>query len=219
MLGRIPHQKFSFYHLPTRGRAGIKLGDAWYISNVSIIFDCSMLLYYPFWMFMGFILHIYIIFGTNLLTGGPARIAVFLPISVFRRKGISNGVQTEWNLRERDFWNERDPENLECKSRNNRSLHEIGGRPPCRARPPISWAPQASTDVLLLPIYTYVPRKHPGAPRNTISTTVTFCIREISSWSLRRHSAGGGIDHGGLLHQHPCPSDELWVVYHRPTGP
>ena len=49
-----------------------------------------MLLYYPFWMFMGFILHIYIIFGTNLLTGGLARIVVFLPISVFRRKGISN---------------------------------------------------------------------------------------------------------------------------------
>jgi hypothetical protein len=28
MLGSIPHQKISFYHLPTRGRAGIKLGDA-----------------------------------------------------------------------------------------------------------------------------------------------------------------------------------------------
>ena len=28
MLGSIPHQKFRFYHLPTRGRAGIKLGDA-----------------------------------------------------------------------------------------------------------------------------------------------------------------------------------------------
>ena len=28
MLGRNPHQKFCFYHLPTRGRAGIKLGDA-----------------------------------------------------------------------------------------------------------------------------------------------------------------------------------------------
>ena len=54
-----------------------------------------MLLYYPFWMIMGFILHIYIIFWTNLLIGGPAHIAVFLPISVFRRKGISNGVQTE----------------------------------------------------------------------------------------------------------------------------
>ena len=28
MLGSIPHQKFCFYHLPTRGRAGIKIGDA-----------------------------------------------------------------------------------------------------------------------------------------------------------------------------------------------
>ena len=54
-----------------------------------------MLLYYPFFMFMGFTLHFYIIFGTNLLTGGPARIAVLSPISVFQRKGISNGVQTE----------------------------------------------------------------------------------------------------------------------------
>ena len=112
MLGSIPHQKFCFYHLPTRGGAGIKLGDAWYVSNVSIIFDCSMLLYYPFWMFMGFTLHFYIIFGTNLLTGGPAQIAIFLPISVFRRKGISNGVQTEWNLRERSFWNKRNPGDL-----------------------------------------------------------------------------------------------------------
>ena len=136
MLESIPHQKIYFYHLPTRGRAGIKLGDAWYVSNVSIIFDCSMLLYYLFWMFMGFTLHFHIIFGTNLLTGGPARIAVFLPISVFQRKGISNGVQMEWNLRERDFWNERDPENLECKSRSKRGVQEIGGHAhPSWARP------------------------------------------------------------------------------------
>ena len=45
-----------------------------------------MLLYYLFWMFMGFTLHFYIIFGTNLITGGPAHIVVFLPILVFRRK-------------------------------------------------------------------------------------------------------------------------------------
>ena len=62
---------------------------------------------------MGFIIHFYIIFGTNLLTGGLAQIAVFLPISVFRRKRISNGVQTEWNLREHAFRNKRDPEDLE----------------------------------------------------------------------------------------------------------
>ena len=81
-------------------------------------------------MFMGFTLHFYIIFGTNLLTGGPARIAVFLPILVFRRKGISNGVQTEWNLRESDFWNKRNPEDLEWKSRNKRGGHEGARRAP-----------------------------------------------------------------------------------------
>ena len=46
-------------------------------------------------MLMGFTKHFYIIFGTNLLTGGPTHIIVFLPISVFRRKGISNGVETD----------------------------------------------------------------------------------------------------------------------------
>ena len=128
MLGSIPHQKFCFYHLPTRGRAGIKLGDAWYVSNVSIIFDCSMLYYLLFWTILGFIFHFYIIFGTNLLTGGPAQNCCFLPISEFRRKRISNGVQTEWNLRERDFWNERDPEDLDPTSRKQPGGHELGGR-------------------------------------------------------------------------------------------
>ena len=48
-----------------------------------------MLLYYPFWMFMGFILHIYIIFGTNLLIGGPARIAVFFAyFSISKKRNI-----------------------------------------------------------------------------------------------------------------------------------
>ena len=37
-------------------------------------------------MFMGFILHIYIIFGTNLLTGGPARIDIFCLFQYFEEK-------------------------------------------------------------------------------------------------------------------------------------
>ena len=152
MLGSIPHQKLSFYHLPTRGRAGIKLGDAWYVSNVSIIFDCSMLYYLLFWTILGFIFHFYIIFGTNLLTRGPAQNCYFLPISVFRRKGISNGVQTEWNLRERDFWNERDPEDLECKSRRSRGAHEIGGRAPPIGHAPCLVGPSGVHHVLLPPI-------------------------------------------------------------------
>ena len=133
MPSSTPHQKFCFYHLPTRGRAGIKLGDAWYVSNVSIIFDCSMLYYLLFWTLLGFIIHFYIIFGTNLLTGGPAQNCCFLPISVFRRNRISNGVQTEWNLRERDFLTERDPGDLDPTPRSARGGHEGGGHPPGRA--------------------------------------------------------------------------------------
>ena len=56
-----------------------------------------MLLYYPFWMFMGFILHIYIIFGTNLLTGGLARIDVFFAyFSISKKRNIKrspNGMK------------------------------------------------------------------------------------------------------------------------------
>jgi hypothetical protein len=33
-----PQKLFFYFHLPTRGRAGVKLRGAWYVSNVSIIF-------------------------------------------------------------------------------------------------------------------------------------------------------------------------------------
>ena len=162
---------------------------------------------------MGFTMHFYIIFGTNLLTGGPVQIVVFLPISVFRRKVISSGVQTEWNLCESYFWNKRNLGDLEWTSRKKWGDHEAGGAPAP------SWAPHSSPDRLPSPIYTHIPWKHPGAPRNPISTAATFCTREIPSWGLFWRSVGGGIDHGGLLHQHHSLSDDVWVVYHRPLGP
>ena len=55
-----------------------------------------MLLYYQFWMFMGFTKHFYIIFGINLLTGGPAQIAVFLCIfQCFAEKEYQ--TESKWN--------------------------------------------------------------------------------------------------------------------------
>ena len=79
-------------------------------------------------MLMGYIIHFYIIFGTNILTEGPVQIAVFLPISVFRRKGISNGIQTEWNLREDRFLSKRNHGDLEWTSRKQGGGHEAGRR-------------------------------------------------------------------------------------------
>ena len=45
-----------------------------------------MLYYQLFWTLLGFIIHFYIIFGTNLLTGGPAGIAVFCLFKCFEEK-------------------------------------------------------------------------------------------------------------------------------------
>ena len=84
-----------------------------------------------------------------------------------------------------------------------------GARLAPRARPPPSWAPCCSTNVLLPPIYTYVPPNDQIQSQKPNSTAATFCIREIPSWSLPRRSAGGRIDHGGLLLQHHSPYDEL----------
>ena len=159
-----------------------------------------MLLYYPFWMFMGFTLHFYIIFGTNLLTEGPTQIVVFLPISVFRRKGISNGVQTERNLREWSFWNKRDQGDLEWTSSNKRGSHEGTRRAP-HPRGPLERQP---TYFFLLYISTYpeniqehheklFPPPQPsvsarshlgafaGAPPKGESTTQGFYINTIGS--------------------------------------
>ena len=47
-------------------------------------------------MFMGFIIHFYIIVGTNLLTGGPAHIAVFLCLfQYFKEKEYQ--TESKWN--------------------------------------------------------------------------------------------------------------------------
>ena len=160
-----------------------------------------MLYYLLFWTILGFIFHFYIIFGTNLLTGGPTQNCCFLPISEFHRKIISkeskrnetfgnvifgtNVIQRTWSL---------------CQEINQESTRQ-------GARPPPSWGPCCSADVLLPPMNTYVPPNQQKHPRKPNSTAATFCTREIPSWGLFRRSAGGGIDHGGLLHQHHSLSD------------
>ena len=78
-------------------------------------------------------------------------------------------------------------------SRHQPGGHEVGGAPTPWARPPPSWGPWCSTDVLLPPIYTYVLPNHQRHPRKPNSTAATFCTREIPSWGLFRRPARGGI--------------------------
>ena len=106
---------------------------------------------------MGFILHIYIIFVTNLLTGGPTHIDVFCLFQYFEEKEYqteskqnetfgsvifgTNMIQRTWNASQ---------EAAEAATR-------VEGAPTPTWRAPVSWAPRAATDVVLPPIYTYVP--------------------------------------------------------------
>ena len=117
-----------------------------------------MLLYYLFWMLMGLFLHFYIIFGTNLLTQGPVQIVVFCLFQCVAEKEY----QTEFKRNEtfgrvifgtyviHGTWSGRQATNEEATRQG--------------ARPPPSWAPRGSTDLLLPPIYTFVPPNHRGAP-------------------------------------------------------
>ena len=173
-----------------------------------------MLYYILFWTLLAFIIHFCIIFGTNLLIGGLAQNCCFFAyFRILQKKNIKrspNGMKPSGTW----FSQRTRPRTLGpyVKKRNRRPR----GR---GARPPPSWAPYCSTDILLPPIYTYVPPNYQIRSQKPNSTTATFCIREIPSWGLFRSSAGEGIYHGGLLHQHHSLSDEVWVVYFRPSGP
>ena len=127
-----------------------------------------MLYYLLFWTLLGFIIHFYIIFGTNLLTGGPAQNICFLPVLGFRRKGISNGVQTEWNLRERDFLTEYNSGDLDPTSRHVTGGHEVGGTLPYQARPHPRGPPVAPPTYFFL---LYIPT-HPQTIRYGAKTLI-----------------------------------------------
>ena len=165
-----------------------------------------MLLYYLFWMLMGFILHFYIIFGTNLLTGGPAQIAVFCLFQCFVEKEYQTESKRNETFGKVIFWNGSNPGDLECISGKQRGRHEAGGRayPPGRALHPCGPLVAPPTYFFLLYILTYpgniqehhetlfppprpsVPkRSHPGAfseaPPEGASITEGFYINTIAS--------------------------------------
>ena len=109
------------------------------------------------------------------------------------------------------------PEDIQRTWSTRQGSHEVATR--TEGAPPPLWAPHDSTDLVPSPIYSHIPQNQHREPRKHFSTAETFFTHEIPSRGLFRRPAGGGFDHEGLLHQHHCPSDEAWVVYHRPTGP
>ena len=165
-----------------------------------------MLYYLLFWAILGFVIHFYITFGTNLLTGGPTQICCFMPISVFRGKGISDRVKTERNQLEKLFLEGNPPDGLgphvrrygRCSRGWGRALPP--GCAPLPRGPPV--APPTYSFLLYIPTYprqirygakNLIPPPQPsvsakshlgaysGAPPEGASITEGFYINTIAS--------------------------------------
>ena len=168
-----------------------------------------MLYYLLFWTLLGFIIHFYIIFGTNLLTGGPAQNCCFCLFQSFAEKEYqteskrnetfgnvifrTNVIQRTWTLRQ------------DINQEGTRS----GGAPTPLGAPSTLMGPtllHRRTSSSYIYLRTANQQNHPRKPN---SAAATFCTREIPSWGLFRRPVGVGIDHGGLLHQHHSLSDDV----------
>ena len=115
-----------------------------------------MLLHYLFWRSMGFILHFYIIFGTNLLTGGTTQIAIFCLFQCFAEKEYQTKSKRNETFGRVIFGTNVIQGTWSGRQATNEEATRQGARLPPWAHPPTSWAPYGSTDVLLPPIYIHV---------------------------------------------------------------
>jgi hypothetical protein len=201
-----PQKLFFCFHLPTRGRAGVKLGDAWYVSNVSIIFDAPCLfirhLLCVLLHFMAFLC----IFGTNLLTRCHSASSLFSAIFVFQKSytwnilGIGrNKSQTSYFYR--SFVKTED-ETEEARSQ----PHHQGARPSPWPRPRVVRPPGPISDDAPSPIKSPRREKPKGRiafPQNILQAAAVVEPRSGGSRSSSRHPTGEG---------NPCrrPSPPPW---------
>ena len=160
-----------------------------------------------FWTLLGFIIHFYIIFGTNLLTGGPAQNCCFCLFQYFEETEYqteskrnetfgnvifgTNMIQRTWTLRQESH---EAVTRVEAPSL-GRAAYLMG---------PTKLHRRTSSSY----IYLRTPKRSDTEPKNLIPPPQPS-VPTRSHLGMFRSSAGGGIDHGGLLHQHHSLSDEV----------
>ena len=98
-------------------------------------------------MFMGFTLHFYIIFGTNLLTGGPSRIVVFFLFQCFEEKEYQMESKRNETFGSDLFGTNANLETWSGHQATTKAAMRVTGAPPCLVAP--------LTEFLLLYISTY----------------------------------------------------------------
>ena len=166
-----------------------------------------MLYYLLFWTILGFIFHFYIIFGTNLLTGGLAQNCCFCLFQCFEETEYQteskrnetfgnvilspNMIQETWTLRQGI----------------REAVTRVGGAPPRACPLPRGPLGAPPTYFFLLYIPTYPQTIRYGA-KNLIPPPQLSVSTRSHLGACSRASPEEGHHHGGLLH-HPSPSDEV----------
>jgi hypothetical protein len=130
-------QKLLFcYHLPTRGRAGVKLGDAWYVSNVSIIFDATCLFYTNCFMFCLHFVTFLCIFRNQPINKIPQCQFLFSAIFVFQKSYIGNILEIGQNEAQSSYFPRHDTESKSETEEGQEVGTPRGGAGPPLAMPP-----------------------------------------------------------------------------------
>jgi hypothetical protein len=188
------------------------IGDVstgWYIFNVSIIFDCSVLFCDQSWMFWNeFLSTLYQFLVLTYWHSAKCQL-LFSALFLIHRKSISNGVQTQRNF----LWNFSGPEDT------RRIEDEMEWRPwvgtthqGAPGGPGTPWWVVAHSGTpstaSLLYKYSNIPNTLEESPKNN-SSRLKFQNHQIQS----RHHLGG------FHHVYCCLSDDPWVVHCRPSGP
>ena len=166
-------------------------------------------------MFTGFIIHFYITFGTNLLTGGPTHIAVLLHVSVFRRKGISNGMKPSalWFFGRISSWRLGDQVRRPSRSPGDRGAPPLQGAAPCLVDPSSTPRPTSFAYISLRTLKTSNNEDRSGVPPPQASVAT----KNLSGALPGTLSEGGSLI-GGHLHQPGALHDEEGVVHPRGWG-
>jgi hypothetical protein len=147
-------QKLLFcYHLPTRGQAGVKLGDAWYVSNVSIIFDAPCLfihhllcVFYTSWRFYAFS-------RINLLTRCHSASSLFSAIFMFQKSYTGNILKIGRNKSQSSYFSRSVTESKAKTEGSQEAATPPHGTGHPRPRQGLVWAPSPPSDAALPPIY------------------------------------------------------------------
>ena len=147
-------------------------------------------------MSIGFTLHVYIIFGTNLLTGGPTRIAIFSLFQYTEKKEYQTESKRNETFGNDLFGTNAIQETWSGRQERNEAATRQGGTPPTLVAPLTDFLrlyiliypknSQEHREILFPPPQPLVPvRSHlgafSGAPSEGESITEGFYINTIAS--------------------------------------